>query len=657
VQLPLFTPPTDWTATPVSDLPSWADAKRVAVDVETKDSQLKTLGPGVRRPEDYMVGVSFAIEDGPAHYLPFRHEGGDNLDPEHVLAYMRDQAKGFKGTLVGANLGYDLDWLAQEGVEFRAAWYRDVLLAAPVVNELHDSYTLDAVARRCGFEGKATKLLLDAADAYGLDPYAGLWRLPGRYVGIYGAEDSHLPLKVLRRLEREIDEQGLWKVWDLESRVLPCTVAIRRRGIAIDFDQVERNEARFLQVVQESLKVVKDATGVAIEPDEVWNASTLAPALEKLGVVVPLTPETKKPSIKESFLTQLHHPVADALIRARKFRKAGKHYVTRVRDFEINGRIHPTFNQMRKTDDSGNARGAAFGRFSCTDPNLQQVPSRDPEIGPYVRAQYIADDGCELLRADYSQQEPRHTAHLGEVLGIEGADVICNLYRENPDMDNHQMMADLTGLPRKQAKNVFLAMVYGMGGAKLCMQLGLPSRWLLIVKNASGRRHNRYRASQAEAAASAKAYKLAGFAVERVLHVAGEEGQEIISRFYEKVPFVKELAKHMGSVAQRFGYITTEGGRRCRFPELEDGKFDWTFKALNRRIQGSSADQMKTAVVDAEDAGLGIQLLVHDEAVMSVADRSEGALLTEIMVQAMPLRVPSKVEPEYGQNWGFMEAA
>jgi len=141
MQLPLLQPDSPWKAPRLGDLPSWAGAKRVAVDVETCDPLVKKLGPGVRRGA-YIVGYSFAIEDGPSFYIPLRHAGGYNIpNPEAGLQYLRDQAKVFTGDLCGANMQYDLDFMAEAGINWdNVNRFRDCQIAEPLLDELQYSY-------------------------------------------------------------------------------------------------------------------------------------------------------------------------------------------------------------------------------------------------------------------------------------------------------------------------------------------------------------------------------------------------------------------------------------------------------------------------------------------------------------------------------------
>lgn len=647
-QPPLFmTVTSPWKPPNLCDLPDWVGAKRVAIDVETKDPRLKELGPGVRRGEGFVAGVSFAIEDGPCAYLPMRHEGGDNLPAGSVLAYLRRQAQEFAGTIVGANLQYDLDWLMEEGVTFpRAAWFRDVQIADPLICELYDSYSLEAIAERWGLPGKEETILRAAAADYRIDPKKDLWRLPARFVGAYAEEDARLPLNLLRRQEREIDEQDLWGVYDLESRVLPVLLKLRRRGVRIDLGHLARVEAWALSEEREALERVRHNTGVRVAVGDVWKPDALVPALEHIGIKLRKTP-TGKPQIDKELLGGIDHPVAQDLERARKVNKLRTTFAASVREHMTNGRIHCSFNQLRKQRDDGEGTaGAAYGRLSCQNPNLQQQPSRD-EFASMWRAIYLPEEEKLWAANDYSQQEPRmavHYACLAKTLighhawlkAIEARDA----YRNDPNTDNHQMMADMAGIRRKAAKDIYLGLSYGMGGAKLCRTLGLPT--ITAVRGPRGRLYD---------VESPEGQNLVALGA-RQFEAAGLEGQRLLDTFDAKVPFVRRLAKACEARAKATGYVVTLSGRRCRFPRDKDGNYDWTHKGLNRLIQGSSADQTKMAMAALDAEGFDMILQVHDEVALSVKDRKEAEAAALIMKTCAPLELPSKVDVEIGKSWG-----
>jgi DNA polymerase I-like protein with 3'-5' exonuclease and polymerase domains len=624
MQFPLFTPETSWTAPKLSELPSWEGAKRVCVDLETRDPQLKKLGVGVRR-DGYIVGVGFAIEDGPAFYLPTRHEGGGNLRETKVFEYLKDQALSFRGDIVGANLQYDLDYLAEQGIIYREAIMRDVQIAEPLIDENQYTYSLDAIAKRYGIPGKDETLLRQAAQTFHVDPKAGLWQLPAKFVGPYGEQDVRLPLQLLRRQEKIIDDQNLWEAYNMECRLLPVLLKMRRRGVAVDFDKLDEVEQWALREERTALSEVSSLTGIQLSESDTTKASALAPCLQKVGIVVPRTPKNDQPSVKNDFLKSIDHPVGKLLVRAKKFNKIRRTFVSSIRRYAVKGRIHCTFNQLRRSKDDGtdDEQGGRYGRMSCTDPNLQQQPSKKDKdnIGPIWRSIYVPDGGAWCC-ADYSQQEPRWLTHFAALCGCSGAESARNEYRNNPKMDNHQFMAELTGIDRDNAKEIFLGRCYGMGGAKFCYKVGLPT-----ITKPNWRTGEMYEA-------------------------AGPEGQRLLDIFDVKAPYVREISRIAQSKAERVGYIKLIDGRRCRFPTAPGGTYDWTYKALNRLIQGSSAVQMKIAMLAADEAGFKIQLQVHDELDLSIRSREEARELEAVMLEAVPCTVPHRVDIEIGPSWG-----
>ena len=630
----------------MSDLPSWKGAKRVGVDTETNDEHLKELGVGVRRGA-YMVGISFAIEDGPSFYLPFRHEGGDNLDEKQVLGYMREQGATFEGDVVGMNLSYDLDYLWDSEIYFPAVrFFKDIQIADPLIYELHNAYSLKEIAKRYGLPGKDETKLREAAAAYGVDPKSGLWRLPARYVGEYAEADAAQPLLVLRKQERQIDEKDLWGIYDLESRVLPVLVRMRRRGVRIDQDKLEQIEDWSLKEEAAALDYVHKATGVRIEVGNVWKAEGLVPALEYIGIELPMT-STGAKSVSQEVFAMVDHPVTKALARARKVNKLRTTFAASMRTHMTNGRIHCTFNQIARESETGEQKGVRYGRISATDPNLQQQPNpeKDPEIAGEWRKIFLAEEGAQWCVADYSQQEPRWTTHFAAVMGFPGAREMAKEYHDNPKLDNHTMMAELTGLDRYPAKTVYLGLCYGEGGAHLCDGLELPTRWACAWGKWDDRA-TQYFETQSEADALREELG-EGF----VWRAAGQEGQAILDKFDERAPFIRKVANAAKKRANERGYVTTILKRRLHFVK-EGGKYGWTHKAFNRVIQGSAADQMKKALVEIDAAGYWMMLQVHDEAGSSVEDRLEGERIGRIMRDTLPALVPFKVDVEIGPSWG-----
>lgn len=622
----------DWKPTQVSELPSWAGSGRIAIDLETKDPQLKKLGPGVRR-EGKVIGISFAIDHGPAYYLPIDHPCGNNLPKDKVWRYLQDQAESWKdGDLVGANLQYDLDYLLQNDVKFNPRYFRDVQVAEPLLDELQYEYGLNAIARRYGIELKDEQILKDAANTLRIDPKKELYKLPSKYVASYAIRDATMCLELIKLQEQRIDEENLWNIYNLESKLLPILLKMRRKGVRIDKQQLHKVIDWASQEEELALTKIYEESSIHITHNDINKDSIVHDALKACGIEITVTTKKGNISIAANVLNQIQHPVADQIIRARKFNKLRTTFCTSILEHMVGDRIHTTFNQLRCSKMDGDSIGTVSGRLSSTDPNLQQQPKRDKEIASQWRKIYIPEDGQIWCCNDYSQQEPRWTVHFAEKMNLYKASVVGDRYRNDPTTDNHTMIAQMvagrdtkytpTDKERDEGKTIFLGLSYWMGGAKLCRSLQYPTKWIKLKNR-------------------------------RWVEVAGTEGQAIIDKFNKAVPFVRSLAHKAKDRADERGYIITALGRKCRFPLEDDNKNRRdTRKALNRIIQGSSADQIKKAMIDVDEAGYSFSIQVHDELDSSVNSPKEGLAIAEIMREAIPMTVPAKVDTELGPNWG-----
>lgn len=670
--LPMFTPSSAWRPPALADLPEWV-GDRVGIDTETKDPDLRKLGPGVRRKGCEVVGISFAFEDGQKFYLPFGHPDdgkGDLLSRENVLAYVRYQAKRFRGTVVGAHLSYDLDWLAENEILFPLAErFADVLIADPLIYELHDKYSLEAVARRRGLGGKDEGLLRAAAVDYCIDPKKELWRLPARYVGPYAEEDAALPLRVLRSQEKDIERDGIERAWDMHCRLLPLLVGMRRRGVRVNEDRLDQIETWCKDQERRALQAVHRETGVDIPADEVMNATLLGRALEKAGI--PLS--TFDEGMDQDALRKVNHIVAHWLVVARKAFKIRSTYVRGVRDHITNGRIHCTFNQIKRTDDFTDAtKGVAVGRISCQNPNTQNQPSlsRSPpndETGALWRCVYEPDEGDEWLACDLKQQEPKWSYHFCAMMKLPGAEDVCADLRANPRKDSYEPLVERTGQPRNACKIIWLSRTYGKGEGGLCSDLppfglDLPTRTVTFS-------FDRYRAAMNEGKTKLEAKAFATIPADTdegqtcidkgafTWEGAGEEGGRIINEFDRSMPFLKLGADIAQQRARERGYITLRSGRRLHFEKGDDGKYknQDVRKAFNRVIQGNSAEQtMEIMIAVAREPELGrrMMLQVHDELDFSWEKGKDQEIVASIMRDAVPMLVPTIVDCESGPSWG-----
>ena len=615
-------PKSDWVAP--HDFPEFRKAKRLAIDTETCDPDLSALGPGVRR-DGYVVGISIAADGLEPRYYPIRHDAGGNLDEDMVLEWFRYEMARFKGELVGAHLLYDLDYLTQEGVNFSGVKrYLDVQNAEPLLDENALSYSLDRIALDRLGRGKDETLLERALAAHGYKGKNHLWRLPARFVGPYAEEDAALPLEILAAQEPLLAAEDLGNVFDLESRLIPLLLAMRRRGVRINVGKAE--EAR------EALVKKRAEVFATLGTDDVWSAESLAPLFDAKGIEYPLTPKTKKPSITKPWLEAQQDPFAGLVRDARRYDKTiGTFFDGHILGHHVNGKIHCQFNQL-KSDEGG----AVSGRFSSSDPNLQQITARDEELTPIVRGVFVPDDDEQVwVQHDYSQIEYRKLVHYARG---QGADEARARYHTDPDTDFHAMCGEMASISnRKQVKNVNFGVVYGAGAKTTAVSMG----------------------------------------------VSEEEAHRFIKRYDEALPFVRDTSAWVQEAAGKRGWIKTISGRRRRFnmwerrngkpgikPEAE-AREEWgdlirramTYSALNSLLQGGAADVMKKGMVDVWESGVcdalgGPPLLtVHDELDWSVPPDCDEALaeVQNLMESAYELRVPIVVDEERGPNWGALE--
>lgn len=586
----------------------------VAIDCETKDPYLKTKAPGfVPGGIGYIIGISVATRTWKAYY-PVRHEGGGNLEMSQVFGWLRRQmAK--PNPKVFANASYDLGWLATEKVVVNGPIH-DVQIMAPLINENRFQYSLDSLAKDYLGEGKDEKLLKQAARDFGLKDIKGnMWRLPPKYVGHYAEADADRTIRLFYLFRDEIKLQDLEQVYALEQKVQPVVLKMRQRGIRIDVEKAEFWSQEFRKREKEAQQKINKMVNLHVD---VWSSDSLGKVFDQEGIPYPRTPKGK-PSITADYLEVIEHPVGELIRNAKKYQKAYSTFIdSYLLERHINGRLFAQFNQLRSDDG-----GTVSGRFSSCDPNLQNIPSKDPELGPLLRSLFLPEEGHQWMAADYSNQEPRLMVHFAALCKMEGTEQALAKYKENPKISYHKIVQELiekyvpAGLdPYKVAKTINLGRAYGMGGPKLCRSLGLPTKMALHWKTGEE------------------------------IEVAGDVGQQILDNYIKAVPFADQISQLCQKRARSRKFITTIYGRRCRFPN------GFEHKALNRLIQGSAADQTKKAMIDMDANNHTILVTVHDELGMSVKDNKEIKEVKEIMENAVQLKVPSVCDIDIGKSWG-----
>jgi DNA polymerase I-like protein with 3'-5' exonuclease and polymerase domains len=625
LQMAMFAPKSEWV--PPAELPNIFDAKKIAIDVETRDPDLKSRGPGWPTGNGEVVGYAVATEDW-SGYLPINHLGGGNLDARLANKWLK---KVFEcpADKIMHNAQYDAGWIKQMGFDINGRII-DTMLIASLIDENRFSYSLNALAYDYLNKTKSEKGLTEAAREFGLDPKAEMWKMPAQFVGPYAEVDAELTLELWAHFSAELTAQELWPIANLELDLLPCLVDMTFRGVRVDLDRAEQTRVSILKKEKEVLGEIKKLVGTDVE---IWAAQSLAKAFDAVGIPYPQT-EKGAPSFTKAFLQEHPEKLPRLITQARNLNKTSGTFITNMLNHcHKDGRIHSHINQVRSDDG-----GTVSGRISMNNPNLQQIPARDPEIGPLIRSLFLPEEDQKWAAIDYSQQEPRILVHYASVFGksrgaeLAGAAEFVEAYNSDPETDFHSLVAEMAGISRKQAKVVNLAMMYGMGVTKLSEQLDIPV----------------------------------------------DEAKTLIRQYHDRVPFVKGLQK---GVINRLDSKSSSGsvrsilGRKCRFDTWEPDTFAmnkalpyreavqeygettrlkraYTYKALNRLIQASAADVTKKAMVDIYKTGRVPMIQIHDEIAMSVTGMEEAKEISKIMVDAVPLCVPSKCDIEIGDSWG-----
>ena len=614
IQNPLFQPPSEWVCPEAID---YKGQSPVAIDLETYDPGIKDHGPGWATGNGKVVGVALAWE-GFKGYWPIDHDAPGNYDKNVFKKQLQDLLDRCPA-IVCHNAMYDVGWMRRMGMKIKCKVW-DTMLMAPILDENRMRYSLNELSKDYLGEKKSEALLYEAAKDWGVDAKNDMWRLPPMYVGPYAEQDAELALKLYEVFMREIEAQDLSSINELEHRVLPVLIDMKWHGVRVDIDEAEQAKAELLKKENTQLKKIKDKTGVSVN---VWEAKSISKMFDALDLPYARTELSGAPKFDKHFLRTHEHPLVQSIAQAREFNKARTTFIDTIIKHAHKGRIHAEINQLR-----GDGGGTVTGRLSYNTPNLQQVPA-SPVLGSMIRSIFKPEEGKSWGAFDYSQQEPRLVVHLASLTagGLRGADEFVNAYHDDPNTDFHTMVSEMAKIDRKKAKTINLGLFYGMGKGKLSSELGLSPG----------------------------------------------EAEDLFEKYHKRVPFVKEMIERTMKKAADIGHVRTLLGRKCRFDKWEPSRYGvhrplprdeaerehgkqirraFTYKALNKIIQGSAADMTKQAMADLHDEGIIPHIQVHDELDCSFEDEVEKDKILEIMRNAVKLEVPVKLDAEVGPSWG-----
>ena len=560
-----------------TEFPSMEGKQVVAIDLETCDTELKTMGPGWSRKIGKVIGIAISSGDFTAYY-PIAHDGGGNMDKDVVLKYIKSVCEDESIQKVFHNAQYDIGWLSVLNIEVKG-YIHDTMIASALLNENRYSYTLNSMVHEYLGEYKDEKVLKAKAEELGIDPKSEMYKLPAEFVGEYAEADAFLTFRLHEKMMLEIKNDALETVYDMECRLIRVIFNMTKRGVRVNMERAFALKRKLLVKEKNYLKRLKDITGSEVL---VWAARSVAKAFDDINLEYPRT-TLGAPSFTQTFLETHSHELPRMITKARVLNKLQGTFIDGIKRHIHNDRLHAHINQIR-----GDSGGTVTGRFSMYAPNLQQMPIRS-EFGSELRKIFIPEQGEYWLSADYSQQEPRILTHFAILNKNKGAEDVQEAFIKG--LDFHRQTADMAGIPRRLAKTIGLGVMYGMGYKKLAVDLD----------------------------------------------ISPVEAKEMLKEFRTKVPFMQGMLEDVMNRANKVGTIRTYLGRKCRFDLYEPSWYDpgvfhkalplkqaqaeyggqvkraGTYKALNRLIQGTAADQTKKAMVDVyENLGIIPLIQVHD---------------------------------------------
>ena len=614
MKIPKFEAQTEWVKP--SEFPDLRHVDEIAIDLETKDPDLLKKGSGSVIGNGEVIGIAVATKHFKG-YFPIAHEGGGNMDKSRVLEWLKDILES-PSTKIFHNAIYDVCWLRAMGFKINGD-IACTMIAAALTDENRFRYDLNSLSWHYLGYGKNEAALAEAAEEWGIDPKSEMYKLPAMHVGAYAERDAEVTLGLWQEMKKEIINQDLEDIFDLESDLFPCLVDMRFKGVRVDIERAHAMKKEFVAQEKELLHKIKGETNI---DTQIWAARSIANVFDILRLEYPRTEKTASPSFTKNFLQEHEHPVVKMIAQAREINKAHTTFLDSILRYEHNGRIHADINQLRNA-----GGGTVTGRFSYQNPNLQQIPARNKDLGPKIRSLFIPEEGHTWGCFDYSQQEPRLVVHYASLYKLPSVYDVVDSYSNDSSADFHQTVANMAEIPRSQAKTINLGLFYGMGKAKLQAELG----------------------------------------------VTKEKAAELFNTYHSRVPFVKQLMEKASNRAQDRGQIRTLLGRLCRFHLWEPNSFGmhkamthedalrehgpgikraYTYKALNKLIQGSAADMTKKAMLELYKEGIIPHIQIHDELDISVRDESHAKKIIDVMENAVTLEVPNKVDYEHGDNWG-----
>ena len=678
----------------------------VAIDIETYDPNLKTKGLGAIRQDGFITGVAVATGKDTV-YFSLKHSDDNNTEEELEEFWNQMNTKLLQNDKIAKvfhNAIYDVCWLRATTGKMLKGRLLDTMVAASVIDENRFKYGLDALAKDFLGENKYKYDLQEKTFEWSggmqRDPMSNMHKLPSTVVKDYAKQDVDLTLKLWNLFNKKLDEVLYIKpednkeytcrnIFELETRLFPCLVDMKFKGVRIDTQKLEHFGKRLKRCRDKIIKFIKTKTGVEVQ---LWAATSIKQLLDKRKITnFEKTAKSGMPKLPKDYLKTHEDRFLRLVSKAREYDKALNTFVEGLKSYVHEGRIHADINQIR-----GDGGGTVTGRFSMSNPNLQQIPSKG-FIGKKMRGLFIPEEGHRWGSFDYSQQEPRIVVHYaikkilrelkeGKDVGISKEGKELKKQFDNSKADFHQIVADMAKISRKQAKTINLGLFYGMGKGKLQAELNLDTAQAKTLFDTYHRKVPFVKKLSDGLMGFAKNNKLIFTLEDRFCRFDKYESvnkrwNNKIRKFEEWDPKAKEIKQKDGTIKYEGEHVTpkllskkeawerfklqfneksekkieqfTEKERRFWFTEYFTPAF--TYKALNRLIQGSAADMTKKAMVLLYEKGIVPHIQIHDELCVSIKDEATRITVQETMETAIPLMVKNKVDYESGLNWGTIK--
>lgn len=610
------------------------DHSIIGFDTETRDPGLKEEGPGWARGYGNIVGVSIAIGVD-SYYYPLRHtvEPQDNVELEPTLKFLKDILENPTIAKVGANLQYDIGWIAEEGINVRGPLIdvlaiEHILYPGPIKR-----YSLDQLAKKYLGLSKEKDGIQEWGDKHYKgykDQRANLYRIPPRIVAPYAKTDALLPLRIYNCQYPILDSAGLLDIFTMEMKLIYILVKMRQRGMPVDLIKAQEAREDLIYIEKFLRKELEDKVGYRIN---VNSSQQIAPVFDKLEIEYPRT-EKGNPSFTGPWLEDQNHPIAKLIVEIRKISKARNDFIENaIIEKAINSKIYPLLDPLLPIT----------GRFSCSQPNGQQIPARNADTAPLIRGIFIPEKGyTHWCKMDYAQIEYRMFAHFAyELLGDK---YLYEAYK-NPHTDFHETVINMLGLDssfRKPVKNINFMKLYGGGYKKTAAMLhevGVtikPSEFIKLYDE---------KFPQANALTDA---------IINDIHITGETrtimNRRVLFDKWTKINTYGEVGLPKAAAVAKWG-----------INEIERAN---TYKGINYILQGSAADLIKAAMVAAWEAGyfdkVGYpHITVHDELNFSYHPdlKKDFIEMKQILETPIKLSVPVIMDAEIGPDWGHCNEA